>query len=311
MPTPNSQSLIPGLHTDIPSGDWIDRRLPPSLRPYARLMRLDRPIGTWLLLWPCLWSVALASLSGWPNIWFMLLFSVGAVVMRGAGCVINDIYDRDIDGKVERTSLRPLVSGQVSLQQALILLIFLLLIGLVILLQFNALTFWFGVSSLILVFTYPLAKRVTWWPQLVLGLTFNWGALMGWTAMRDTLGLPALLLYVGGIFWTLGYDTIYAHQDKRDDALIGIKSLALRLGDQSPFWIAGFYTACVSFLTWAGMAVGMGPVFYVFMFLAALHACWQLGTWDRDAPANCLRRFRSNRDFGLIVFMGFLLGWVL
>ncbi len=235
--------LTPSFHTDIAKGDWVDRFLPSKARPYARLMRLDRPIGTWLLLWPCWWSVALAGIEGWREIGFMILFAVGAIIMRGAGCVVNDLYDRDIDVKVERTLTRPLASGEISKEGAISLLILLLCAGLAVLLQFNQLPRWIGASSLVLVFTYPLAKRVTWWPQFVLGLTFNWGALLGWTAVRGEIGGPALLLYAAGVFWTLGYDTIYAHQDKKDDVLIGIKSLALYLGDRSRFWIGAFYMA--------------------------------------------------------------------
>jgi len=298
-------------HTDMAMDGWVDRWLPARVRPYARLMRLDRPIGTWLLLWPCLWSVALATQTGWPNIWFLLLFALGAIVMRGAGCVINDLYDRDIDGKVERTRLRPLVSGEISQAQALALLFFLLLIGLVVLLQFNALTIWIGVASLLLVFTYPLAKRVIWAPQLVLGLTFNWGALLGWTALRGSLDWPSGLLYAAGIFWTLFYDTIYAHQDKKDDALLGVKSLALYLGAASRCWLACFAVAALCLLTAAAAVTGEGLAFYAIMALAGLHMLWQLVTARFDDPANCLMRFRSNRDFGLIVFVAILMGRLL
>lgn len=300
--------LTPSFHTDIAKDDWVDRFLPHKARPYARLMRLDRPIGTWLLLWPCWWSAALAGIEGGREIGFMILFAIGAVIMRGAGCVLNDLYDRDIDGKVERTQTRPLVSGEISVFGAAVFLIFLLLAGLAVLVQFNALTRWLGVGSLILVFTYPLAKRVTWWPQLVLGLTFNWGALLGWTAVRGEVGLPALLLYVAGIFWTLGYDTIYAHQDKRDDALVGIKSLALYLGERSRVWIGSFYAACLGLLVASGAAAGMGLLFFVLLLLPAAHAFWQLRTWKMDDPANCLARFRSNRDFGVLVFMAIAAG---
>jgi len=294
-------------HSDITSGDWIDRRLPSAVRPYARLMRLDRPIGTWLLLCPCWWGAALSA-ETIPNIWHLLLFALGAIIMRGAGCAINDIYDRDLDGLVERTRTRPLASGEIPLWKAFLFIGLLLLLGLVILLMFNSFTFWLGVASLLLVFTYPLAKRVTWWPQLVLGLAFNWGALMGWSAQRGSLDLPCLFLYLGGIFWTLGYDTIYAHQDKRDDALIGIKSLALYLGDRSRLWIAGFYAISLTLITIAGFAAHVGIVFYYILPAAIAHATWQLATWSSDDPANCLVRFRSNRDFGLIVFAALVLG---
>ncbi len=307
-PTPDSRPPTSFFHTDIASGDWIDRRLPPAARPYARLMRLDRPIGTWLLLWPCFWSATLAAQGGWPNLWHLFLFALGSIVMRGAGCVVNDLYDRKIDRQVERTRVRPLASGVLSVWRAAIFLVFLLLVGLVILLQFNALTVWVGVASLALVFTYPLAKRFTYWPQLVLGLTFNWGALLGWTAARGELSLAPLALYTAGVFWTLGYDTIYAHQDKRDDALVGIKSLALYLGDKSRSWLVGFYAAFFALLASAGASAGLGPLFYALLPLSALHAVWQLATWKMDDPANCLKRFRSNRDFGLLVWIAILVG---
>ncbi len=295
------------MHTDIPADDWVERQLSPWLRPYARLMRLDRPIGTWLLLLPCWWGVVLAR-GSLADIWYLMLFALGAVVMRGAGSVINDIYDRDIDRKVERTRSRPLASGDIKLWQALILLALLLLIGLGVLLLFNRFTIGLGIASLLLVFTYPLAKRVTWWPQLVLGLAFNLGALMGWTAIHGGIGIPAFLLYVGGVFWTLAYDTIYAHQDKRDDALIGVKSLALKLGERSRPWIALFYAAALVLIALAGLTAGLGKSFLVLLGIAAAHAVWMLTVWNPDDPANCLKRFRANRDFGLIVLLAIMIG---
>ncbi|MDD3181696.1 MAG: 4-hydroxybenzoate octaprenyltransferase [Alphaproteobacteria bacterium] len=294
-------------HSDIRSGDWIDVRLPKGLRPYARLMRLDRPIGTWLLLWPCLWGLALSS-DGIPDLWACFLFALGAVIMRGAGCVINDIYDRDLDGRVARTQTRPLVSGQVTLQRALLFTFLLFMLGFIILLQFNRFTFWLGVASLPLVALYPLAKRVTWWPQFVLGLAFNWGALMGWSAVSQSLAFPALFLYLGGVFWTLGYDTIYAHQDKEDDRIVGIKSLALHLGKHSRAGIAFFYTLFLVLIAVAASLVGVGFVFYLIFPAALVHMVWQLASWKMDDPANCLTRFRSNRDVGFIVFVALLCG---
>lgn len=294
-------------HTDIPCGDWIDRFLPAQLRPYARLMRLDRPIGTWLLLLPCWWSVTLAS-EGFPSITYLILFAFGAVLLRGAGCAINDIYDRRLDAAVERTRSRPLPKGDITIWLAGGFVVFLLLAGLAVLLQFNNFTVWLGVASLALVFTYPLAKRVTWWPQLVLGFTFNWGALMGWASVHGELAAPALLLYIAGIFWTLGYDTIYAHQDKQDDAAIGIKSLALRLGSRLRPMIALFYVLFFFLLTMAGLAAKIGTAYYLILFLAELHAAWLLITWQPDEPASSLQKFRANRDLGLIVFLALLTG---
>ncbi len=294
-------------HTDLLEGDWIDRFLPAPVRPYARLMRLDRPIGTWLLLLPCLWSVTLAS-DGLPSPVLLTLFALGALIMRGAGCAINDLYDRHLDGQVARTATRPLPSGQVKPWQALLFVTALLLLSLAVLVQFNAFTIKLGVASLALVLTYPLAKRVTWWPQFVLGLTFNWGALMGWSAVQCKVEAPALLLYGAGIFWTLGYDTIYAHQDKDDDAKIGIKSLALKLGTQARPVIALFYAAFFMLFVLIGLMTGLGTTFYGVLALAVLHAFWQLATWQIDDPANSLRRFKANRDFGLIVWVALAVG---
>lgn len=298
-----------GGFTDIRRGDWIDRLVPSAARPYLRLARLDRPIGTWLLLFPCWWSAALAA-DRWPDPWLMLLFAVGAVVMRGAGCTVNDILDRKFDAMVERTRTRPIPSGQVSVRQALVFLAFQLLVGLAVLLHFNLTAVALGVLSLVLVFTYPLMKRITWWPQAFLGLTFNWGALMGWAVVRDGLDWPALALYAAGIVWTLGYDTIYAHQDKEDDARIGVKSTALRLGDQSKIWIYGFYTLTWGGLMVAGLLAGLGPAFQAVLTLAGLHLAWQVATWIPDDQSDCLAKFRSNRWFGWIVLAAIVAGRV-
>lgn len=295
-------------HTDIRSGDWIDRVLPGPARPYARLARLDRPIGTWLLLFPCWWGLALAS-PGWPDLRMMALFAVGAVVMRGAGCTVNDILDRDIDRLVERTRGRPIASGQVRVRQALAFLVIQLALGLAVLLQFNATTVGLGALSLALVFTYPLMKRITWWPQAFLGLTFNWGALVGWTAVTDSLDmLPALVLYGAGITWTLGYDTIYAHQDKEDDARIGVKSTALRLGERSKIWIYGFYTLTFGGMLAAGALAGIDWPFRLVMGAALMQLAWQVATWIPDDPADCLTKFRSNRWFGWLVLAAIVAG---
>lgn len=228
--------------------------------------------------------------------------------MRGAGCVLNDILDREYDKKVERTQRRPLANGDIKIWHAIVFFILLLFIGFCILLLFNDFTYWLGVFSLLLVFIYPLAKRFTWWPQLVLGLAFNWGTLMGWSAVKESLDWPAFWLYIAGIFWTLGYDTIYAHQDKMDDAVIGIKSLAIKLGEKSRFWVAGFYDGVWIFLALAGYAAGIGKAFYVLLIGAIIHAGWQVFTWHMDDPANCLKRFQSNRDFGLIILAALVIG---
>jgi 4-hydroxybenzoate polyprenyltransferase len=292
---------------DILEGNWIDRWAPTATRPYLRLARVDRPIGTWLLLLPCWWSVALASPS-WPNPSLLILFAIGALVMRGAGCTLNDIADRDFDGRVARTANRPIPSGAVSVRQAITFLVLLSLIGLLVLLQFNTFAVGVGVASLVLVAIYPFTKRVTHWPQAVLGLTFNWGALLGWAAVRGDLGLPALALYGAGIFWTLGYDTVYAHQDKEDDALLGVKSTALLLGGATRPWLFGFYGMAVMLLGTTGYIAGLGWPFFVFLLLATGHLWWQAATVNINAPKDCLKKFKSNREFGILVFMGIVAG---
>jgi 4-hydroxybenzoate polyprenyltransferase len=284
---------------------WLDW-LPAWMRPYGVLARWDRPIGSWLLLWPCWWGTALAS--DLPDPWLLALFAIGAVAMRGAGCVVNDLADRDLDARVERTRHRPLASGQLGLAQALIFLALQLLVGLAVLLTFNPFTIALGFAVMPLVLVYPLMKRITWWPQAWLGLTFNWGALVGWAAVMGELAAPALVLYAAGFFWTLGYDTIYAHQDKTDDALIGIKSSARRLGAASVPWLWGFYGVTLALLAWAAALTGIGPGFYLALVLVALHFGWQVRTIDIDDPASCLQRFRSNRELGLLVFLAILAG---
>ncbi len=293
-------------HTDIQSDGWI-ARLPEPVRPYLLLMRLDRPIGTWLLLLPGWWAVMMASggvfaLNG-PDLWLLALFGLGAIIMRGAGCVINDLWDRRLDQSVERTRIRPLASGVVSVRLALIFLTFLLLCGLVILLQMNPVAILLGILSMGLVVTYPAMKRVTWWPQAFLGLTFNFGALIGWAAVTGVVSLPALLLYAAGFFWTLGYDTIYAHQDMEDDARIGIKSSALRLGHKSRTWIARFYAASWLLLVLAFVTNGAGFVSLAVLIGAGLHFFWQIRHWQPENPASSLAIFRSSRDPGLMILL--------
>jgi 4-hydroxybenzoate polyprenyltransferase len=292
---------------DAPPGNWVDRHAPHWFRPYARLARFDRPIGGWLLLFPCWWSLALAEHANgaaYPSIWFAFLFLVGAFVMRGAGCTYNDIVDRDIDAGVARTRGRPIPSGQVTTKAAAAFMVLLCLIGLVVLLQFNWYTVVLGASSLLLVAIYPFMKRYTYWPQLVLGLTFKWGALVGWSAVRGTLEWPAIVLYVGSVAWTIGYDTIYAHQDKEDDLAMGLKSTALRFGDQTKPWLTGFYGAAVLMWALAAWLSGVGAIGMLGLAAAAVHMAWQVTTLDISNAENCLRRFKSNRDLGWIVFAG-------
>lgn len=296
--------------SDIPRDGWVDRVVPAPARPYVRLARFDRPIGTWLLLLPGWWAIAMTG-APWPDWSLVVLFAIGAILMRGAGCVVNDLTDRKYDAKVARTADRPLPSGQVSVRAAVGFLALLLVLSLIILLRFNPFAIAVGAASLVLVVTYPWCKRFTYWPQAFLGLTFNWGALLGWAAVRGTLDNPALLLYGAGFFWTLGYDTIYAHQDKEDDALVGVKSTALLFRDNSRPWIAGFYAMAVVLLATAGSANGAGPVFYLGVALGAAHLAWQATTVDIDAAKDCLAKFKSNRDFGLLLCAAFSLDRVI
>lgn len=294
---------------DAQVDNWVDRLAPPPFRPYFKLARLDRPIGTWLLLWPCWWSIALAApASTWPDLWLLALFGIGALVMRGAGCTFNDIVDRDFDSRVERTRLRPIPAGQVSVKQAVAWMVFLSLTGFVILLQFNAFAIGIGIASLALVAAYPFMKRITYWPQAWLGLTFNWGALLGWAAVAGNLGPAPLTLYAAGLFWTLGYDTIYAHQDKEDDALIGVKSTALKLGERTRPWLFVFYAAATGGFAAAGFLAGMAWPFYLGLTIAAGHLVWQAVRVDIDDSADCLTKFQSNTVFGWLLFGAIIAG---
>ena len=294
--------------SDIRENHWLLRAAPPGLRPYLRIARHDRPIGIWLLLFPCWWSIALASGAEGrlPPLDLMILFAIGAVVMRGAGCTINDIADREIDARVARTATRPLPSGQVSPLRALVFLALQLLAGLLVLLQLNGVSIWLGIASLIPVAVYPFMKRVTYWPQAWLGLTFNWGALMGWAAVTGGLGWPALLLYLGGIVWTLGYDTVYAHQDKEDDALIGVKSTALMFGAATKTWVAAFYAAAAVLFLAAGLAAGLGPWLLPGIAAIALLFAWQIRDLSLDDPRDCLIKFRNNRWVGWLLLATFV-----
>jgi len=299
---------------DALPGHWADRLLPSAAKPYARLMRLERPIGWWLLLLPCWWGLGLGQIArggGLPDPWFAVLFLIGAIIMRGAGCTLNDIADRNFDGRVARTRLRPIPSGQVSVKAAFVFLILLCLAGLVVLLQFNAFTVVTGAASLVIVAVYPFMKRITYWPQAVLGLAFNWGALVGWTAVQGTLAPAPVLFYAGGVAWTLAYDTIYAHQDKDDDALIGLKSTALRFGAASLPWLALFFALALVLIDAAIWLAGGGILAHLGVAGAALHAAWQLARFDAANPARCLELFRSNRIFGLIITLGLLLDLLL
>lgn len=281
---------------------------PPEYSSYLLLMRLHQPTGIWLLLWPCWWAVTLAS-PGFPSLATLALFFLGAFIMRPAGCIVNDIADRTLDAQVERTKARPIASGDITVPEAMRLLLWLLLLAFGIAWLLGKEVVFLAVLSLPLIFLYPRMKRISWWPQLFLGLTFNWGALMGWAAVRGTVELPALLLYIGGVFWTLGYDTIYAHQDKADDARAGIKSTALRLGDNTKPALYAFYTLAV--LCWGAAHYALTPsmsFFYVFLFMAWLHFLWQVRTVNLDDPASCQRVFVSNSLLGWIMLAAGLVG---
>ncbi len=308
--------------SDIAKGNWVDRWLPRPLRPYARLARLDRPIGTWLLLLPCWWGlgIALGALEGAPTsddyLYALLLaicMGVGAIVMRGAGCTWNDITDRHYDCLVARTASRPIPSGEVSVGQALSFILLLAAVGLGMLLPFPPVAVMTAVASLLLVAIYPFMKRITYFPQAWLGLTFNWGIWVAWAALKpealqagDVL-IPAIL-YAAGISWTLGYDTIYAHQDKDDDALIGVKSTALKFGKASRGWIAFFYALTLTLIGTAAHLAGLGWPVWVGLGLTGLHFLWQVWRIDFDDAKDCLRFFKSNRDAGLIVTLALLAG---
>ncbi len=304
-PTPDGQVA------DAATGNWVDTYAPTFARPYLRLSRADRPIGTWLLLIPCWWGLALAILSDgqprWEDLWIAIGCAIGAFLMRGAGCTWNDITDREFDGKVERTRSRPIPSGQVSVRQAVFWMVLQCLLALAILLTFNQAAIAMGVLSLLPVTIYPFAKRFTWWPQIFLGLAFNWGALLAWAAHTGTVGWPAIMLYLSGIAWTLFYDTIYAHQDAEDDELIGIKSTARLFGTDTARWLKYFLIGTVSLMGLAIIDAAL-PEASVLALVVALsgpwamgwHLAWQLRGLDTEDNAKLLQLFRANRDTGLI-----------
>jgi len=291
------------------TGNWVDSLAPSYARPYLRLARLDRPIGSWLLLMPCWWSVGLAGMHNdrFPSLWHIVLFFIGAFAMRGAGCTWNDLVDRDLDGRVERTRSRPIPSGQVTVAQATMFMVAQALVGFLVLIQFNRFTVATGIASLLVVVVYPFMKRITYWPQIFLGLAFSWGALMGWPAAFGRLDWPAVVLYAGSILWVIGYDTIYAHQDRDDDLLIGIKSTALLFGERTPTMLATFYAGAIVLIAAAGFMAGGGIMFTIGIVAFAAHLAWQVARLDIDDPVHCLMLFKSNRDAGLILFGAMLI----
>ncbi|MCA3340037.1 MAG: 4-hydroxybenzoate octaprenyltransferase [Roseomonas sp.] len=294
-------------HTDIRTSGWV-ARLPQAWRPYALLMRLDRPIGSWLLFLPGLWAFAMVAPDWRQGLWLTALFGLGAVLMRGAGCVVNDLWDRDLDRQVERTAGRPLASGALRARHALVFLALVLAAALLILLQLNRAAQMLGVASLVPVVLYPLAKRVTDWPQAVLGVIFSWAAPMGYAAVTGGLDAAAFALWAAGFFWILGYDTIYAHQDREDDALVGIRSSALRLGDKTRPFLILCYGLAMALLALAGWLAGLAPWYLLGLALPGAMLARQVMQLDIADPALCLRLFKANRDVGLAIAAAFLLG---
>jgi 4-hydroxybenzoate polyprenyltransferase len=294
-------------HTDIVLGGWVGR-LPAGWRPYALLLRLDRPIGAWLLFLPGLWSILLSQAPWGRTAWLVALFAVGSVVMRGAGCVVNDMWDRDLDRLVTRTAGRPLASGALRMRDAATMLATLLLIGLAILLQLPPLCWALGAGSLVLVALYPLAKRVTWWPQLVMGFVFGFGAPMGYTAGTGRIDAAWAAIYAAAIFWDLGFDTVYAHQDREDDAIAGVRSTARLWGERTRPFLLAVYAMTVAMLALAGALAHLAAPFYLALPIPAAMLAWQAVRLDIHDPANCLRLFRANREVGLAVAACLLLG---
>lgn len=296
-------------HTDIVATGWVSR-LPRAWLPYLLLARADRPIGTWLLFLPGLWGVLLARPSPTQAAWLVALFGIGSLVMRAAGCVVNDLWDRDIDRKVVRTAGRPLASGALRPRHALVFLAVLLLLGLGVLLQLNPLAQILGVSSLLLVGLYPLAKRVTWWPQLMMGFTFGFGAPLGYAAAAGRIDAALVTLYAAAILWDLGFDTIYAHQDREDDALVGVHSTARLFGERTRPFLAVVYAATIAVLALAGWLAGLGGWFYPALILPAALLARQVVTLDINDPGHCLTLFRANREVGLAVGLAIVVGWI-
>ncbi|TKT81117.1 4-hydroxybenzoate octaprenyltransferase [Aquamicrobium sp. LC103] len=309
-----------GRVSDAPSGHWVYRTLSRSMWPYAQLARWDRPIGWWLLMWPCWWSTALAASAHaqpgaplaevMPSLWHLLLFAAGAIAMRGAGCTYNDIADQDIDEKVARTRSRPLPAGKVTRKQAWAFLLLQCLVGLAVLLQFNSFAIAVGIASLVTVAVYPFMKRFTNWPQLFLGFAFSWGALMGWAAHFGSLELAPVLLYLGSILWVIGYDTIYAHQDKEDDALVGVHSTARLFGDRTKQWLIGLYGGALLLFAVAFAKAEVPMPALAGLLAAGVHMARQIRVLDIDDPDQCLKLFKSNSVVGWLIFLGLLGGGV-
>jgi 4-hydroxybenzoate polyprenyltransferase len=311
MPLPNQYLKSQATPLDAVPASWVEYA-PRGLRPWLQLMRLDRPIGTWLLFWPCVFGLLLGAAADerrfleWHDLYLVVLFGIGSLVMRGAGCTFNDIVDRKIDASVARTRGRPIPSGAITVRQAMLFLIVQCLVGLLILVQVNLFAIILGASSLLLVAAYPFMKRVTWWPQAWLGLTFNWGALLGFAAQMGSIDVADIMLYAGLLFWTLGYDTIYALQDREDDELIGVKSTARLFGANSAKWILRFYAIAFTLILAAGFTEHAGWPFGFVLLFAGAHLVWQVKKLDITSPENCLQVFRANRETGALIALAFL-----
>jgi len=303
---PHSRPDLSDMHPD----DWVQRYLPSSWGPYARLCRLDRPVGTWLTLLPCLAALVQAA-GGWPSLWRVLIFSLGALLMRGIGCSFNDIFDRDFDHQVERTRFRPLTSGQLSLTQALLFTFAQLVVAALFLLAINSYSRWLALALVPLVVIYPLCKRFTHWPQAVLGIAFNWGMLMAWSDTQNVVPLAAVAMWLGAVTWQIGYDAIYGYIDMEDDLRLGLKSAAIRFGDQGKQWIGGFYLATMVLWVWAGYAMGLGWGYFIVMALIGIHFVWQIARFDPRRPEFGLGLFRANMTVGVMLVLAALVGTLL
>ena len=300
---------LPDL-SDMRHDDWVERWLPASWRPYARLCRLDRPVGTWLTLLPCLAALVQAA-GGWPTPWRLFIFSLGALLMRGVGCTINDICDRDLDHQVERTRFRPLTSGQLTLKNALYFLLGQLLVCALLLFAINEYSRWLAVALLPIVAIYPLCKRFTYWPQIVLGIGFNWGMLMAWSDTRGHVPLAAVAMWVGAVLWQVGYDSIYAYVDVRDDLKVGVRSTAMRFGERGRLWIGGFYAATLALWVYAGAAMGLHAGYHVVIAAIAVHFAWQMKVFDLARPDRNFMLFRANMAAGVMLIIATLAGTLL
>lgn len=290
--------------------DWVERWLPRSWGPYARLCRLDRPVGTWLTLLPCLAALVQAA-DGWPTLFRLVVFSLGALLMRGIGCCFNDIFDRDFDRRVERTRFRPLTSGQLSLKNALWFVFAQLAVCALLLLALNSYSRWLAVALVPIVIVYPLCKRFTYWPQIVLGIGFNWGMLMAWSDTQNSVPLGAIAMWLGAVLWQVGYDSVYAYVDLRDDLKLGLRSTAMRFGDKGHAWIGGFYAATVILWLWGGYAIGMAWPYHVVVAAIGVHFAWQLSTFDLARPDRSFMLFRANITVGVMLLVAALAGTAL